>query len=147
MIDGEKTALELMDDIYSLAYWMTGSEKSSSDLLNRVYLHVDIESPEKEVIRMFRICYFDSIGFDTDFSLTNDDCLPEETLTQSLRRCFEDIKLTVLLSEISGLKHRDISEITGRSLETIRTWLFWGRKQVDNGTFLNFFPMLKAVGF
>lgn len=35
MNDGNKTPLDLMDDIYSLAYWMTGSEKSASDLFKQ----------------------------------------------------------------------------------------------------------------
>ncbi|WP_236848152.1 hypothetical protein [Chlorobaculum limnaeum] len=51
MIEEKKTPLDLMDDIYSLAYWMTGSEKSASDLLNSVYLNVDIASSEMEIIK------------------------------------------------------------------------------------------------
>lgn len=147
MIDGGKTPLDLMDEVYSLAYWMTGSERSASDLLNRVYLNIDIEGPEKEVIRMFRTCYFDSIGIDAGFGLTNNKCMPEKKLTLSWRRCFEDIKLSVLLSEISRFNHQDISEITGRTLETIRVWLSWGRKQVDHGTLLNYLPLSKAASF
>jgi len=147
MIDVKKMPIDLMDDIYSLAYWMTSSEKSASDLLNRVYLNVDIESSEKEVIKMFRNCYFDSIGVELISGFTNNLYRPENNFTQSFLRWFEDIKLSVLLSEISCLKHRDISEITGESLETIRMWLSWGRKQVGNGNLFNYCPLSKAVGF
>lgn len=147
MNDGNKTPLDLMDDIYSLAYWMTGSEKSASDLLNRVYVNVDIENSEIEVIKMFRICYFESIGVELDSCITSNICPPEENLTHSMWKWLEDIKLSVLLSEISRLKHCDISEITGKSVDTIRMWLSWGRKQVGDGNMLNYFPFLKAAVF
>lgn len=138
MIEEKKTPLDLMDDIYSLAYWMTGSEKSASDLLNSVYLNVDIASSEMEIIKMFRICYFDSVRAESGSGVANNVSRSEEKLTQSLWRRFDDIKLSVLLSEISRLKYSDISEITGKSIETIRMWLSWGRKQVGKGTLLNY---------
>lgn len=138
MIEEKKTPLDLMDDIYSLAYWMTGSEKSASDLLNSVYLNVDIASSEMEIIKMFRICYFDSVRAESGSGVANNVSRSEEKLTQSLWRRFDDIKLSVLLSEISRLKYSDISEITGKSIETIRMWLSWGRKQVGAGTLLNY---------
>lgn len=145
MIDEKKTPLDLMDDMYSLAYWLTGSENTASDLLNRVYLNVDIESSEMEIIKMLRICYFDSIGVELNSDITNNMFQLEENLTQSFWRWFEDIKFSVLLSEISRLKHSDISEITGKSIDTIRLWLSWGRKQVGNGNMLNYFPLMKEA--
>jgi hypothetical protein len=147
MIDVIKTPIDVMDDIYSLAYWMTGSEKSASDLLNRVYLNVNIESSEMEVIKMFRICYFDSIGVELGSSVTNNLYRPDEDLTQFLWGWFEDIKLSVLLSEIFRLQYCDISEITGKSIETIRMWLSWGRKQIGKGNMFNYYHLSKAAGF
>jgi DNA-directed RNA polymerase specialized sigma24 family protein len=41
-----------------------------------------------------------------------------------------DIKLSVLLSDVSGLKHRTISHIIGKPIETIRVWLSAGRKSL-----------------
>ncbi|NTW63415.1 MAG: hypothetical protein HGA46_04855 [Chlorobiaceae bacterium] len=43
------------------------------------------------------------------------------------------MKLSVLLSEIAGLKHLEISKITETSLETVRSWLSRGRKLFVNG--------------
>jgi DNA-directed RNA polymerase specialized sigma24 family protein len=139
------TQLDLIDEIYSLGYWMTGSKKDASDLLRRTYLNADKNSSEAELIRRFRICYFDSIGQVpvSGFIETLDQS--KESLTKSLWKWFEDIKLTVLLSEIPGLKHREIGEITGNTLETIRLWLSWGRKQLKNGKLLNYSPMSKAT--
>jgi hypothetical protein len=117
MIDGKKTPLDLMGDIYSLAYWMTGSEKSANDLLNRVYLNIDIESSEMEVIKMFRICYFDSIGVELSSDITNNMCLPEDGLTESLWKWFDDIKLSVLMPRYINL----FPEMRG-SLVMSQTW-------------------------
>jgi hypothetical protein len=144
MIKEKKTPLDLMDDIYGLAYWMTGSEKAASELLKRTYLKADIQCSEAELLRIFRICYFDSIGQESTYGFTETLDQSEESLTRSLWKWFEDIKFTVLLSEISGMNHRDISEITGNSLETIRLWLSWGRKQIINGNFFNY-PLLSKA--
>jgi hypothetical protein len=137
MTDENNTPLDLIDEIYSLAYWMTGSTKDASKLLKRTYLNTDKNSSASELIKKFRVCYFDSIGQVpvSGFMATFDQ--PKESLTQSLWKWYEDIKLTVLLSEITGLKHRDICEITGNTLETIRLWLSWGRNQLKNGILLN----------
>ncbi len=51
----------------------------------------------------------------------------------ALLRRDADIKLSVLLSAISGLKHRAISKIIGKPLDTIRVWLFNGRKSLAEG--------------
>jgi hypothetical protein len=145
MIGGMKTRLELMDEIYSLGYWMTGSQKAANDLLTSTYLGTNIASSEPELIRIFRNRYFKSIGKqDTEGDFTDTLDQSKESLARSLWTWAEDIKLTVLLSEISKLKYCDISEITGKSLETIRLWLAWGRKQVGNGSLMNYTLMSKA---
>ena len=57
MIRISKTPLDILDDIYSLAFWMTGSEKASNELVNRTYLNVDFNTQEtdllKERVRMY----------------------------------------------------------------------------------------------
>jgi hypothetical protein len=142
MIEEKNTQLDVIDDIYSLAYWMTGSDKDASDLLRRTYLESGKNSSKIELIRKFRICYFESIGQSplSGFMETLDQSM--ESLTQSLWKWCEDIKLAVLLSEIPGLKHRDICEITGNTPDTIRLWLSWGRKQLKNGTLLHQYRLL-----
>lgn len=145
MIEETHTQLDVIDEIYTLAYWMTGSRKDARNLLRRTYLNADRNSSESELIKKFRICYFDSIGQVPDTGFTENLDQSKESLTKSLWKWVEDIKLTVLLSEIPGWKHRDIGEITGNTLETIGLWLSWGRKQLQNGTLLNYAPLSNAA--
>lgn len=112
MLEEKNTQLDVIDDIYSLAYWMTGSDKDASDLLRRTYLESGKNSSKIELIRKFRICYFESKGQSpmSGFIEILDQSM--ESLRPSLWKWCEDIKLAVLLSEIPGLKHRDICEKT-----------------------------------
>ncbi|NTW53013.1 MAG: RNA polymerase subunit sigma-24 [Chlorobiaceae bacterium] len=131
MIQIKKTPMDLINDIYSLAYWMTGSEKASSELVSRTYLNIQVDAPETELIRTFRECYIETYGQNTELHI------PETPgtyrgLVESLRQWTADIKLSVLLSDLSGLKHAQISAIIGKPVETIRLWLFWGRKFLVN---------------
>jgi hypothetical protein len=68
MIKAQRTPLDLMDDIYSLAHWLTGSETKATELVNRTYLNVDHLTSETEVFTTFRTCYFESLdqGDDTN---------------------------------------------------------------------------------
>lgn len=127
MIEIKKTPLDLIDDIYSIAYWMTGSEKASSDLVSSTYLNTDLNVEQTDVLRTFRDCYLDTYGQNTELEIQESDCAPA-SLIDSFKQWTADIKLSVLLSEITGLKHAQISEVIGKPVDTIRLWLFWGRK-------------------
>ncbi|MCF8382359.1 MAG: RNA polymerase subunit sigma-24 [Chlorobium sp.] len=128
MIPITKTPLDLLDDIYSIAYWMTGSEAESRELVNRTYLSAGTDTPEPELLKTFRECYIDRFGQQTDFCLNEKPCKTLGRLAATIKNRAADIKLSVLLSEISGLRHRDISDILEKPVETIRMWLYWGRK-------------------
>ena len=128
----KKTPLDLLDDIYSLAYWMTGSESVSHDLVNKTYLYANTKTRERELLKTFRRCYVDQFGQYTEFCISGKPCKTHLQLIDSLRQWTADIKLSVLLSEISGLKHRQISDIVGKPVDTIRLWLYWGRKLLAN---------------
>jgi hypothetical protein len=136
MIQIKMTPLDLLDDIYSLAFWMTGNEKVSNELVSNTYLNTDFEAPEAEVLKTFRECYIDRFGQAADLGMHEATGSCGKGLIDSLRQWAADIKLSVLLSEISGLKHRQISDIVGAPVETIRLWLFWGRKFLVNDSFL-----------
>jgi hypothetical protein len=124
----KKTAFDLLDDIYSLALWMTGSEKISQELVRSTYLSAKTGTEEKELLKRFRECYMSRFGQSTDFCTGEKSCKNHLQLMDSMIQWSADIKLSVLLSEISGLKHRQISEIVGKPVETVREWLLWGRK-------------------
>ncbi len=128
MIHIRKTPLELLDDIYSLAYWMTGSEESSADLVNRTYVTIDHDAQEKELLKTFRECYVDTYGQTASLHMTDEDTAAKSSLITAMKQKAADVKLSVLISEISGLHHAQIAEIFGKPVETIRLWLFWGRK-------------------
>ncbi|MCG8342991.1 MAG: RNA polymerase subunit sigma-24 [Chlorobiales bacterium] len=128
MIRINKTPLDLLNDIYSLAYWMTGSEKASDELVNNTYLNADISTQETDLLKIFRRCYVDRYGQDTELGMNENGNGTATSVFAKLRERAADVKLSVLLSEISGLKHKQISEIMDRPVDTIRLWLFWGRK-------------------
>lgn len=135
MIEIKKTPLDLIDDIYSLAYWMTGNEKASSELVTCTCQSTDLEAPETEVLRTFRDCYIDTYGQHADLDI-HETSGTQVSLIDSLKQWTADIKLSVLLSEISGLRHAQISDIIGKPVDTIRLWLFWGRKFFAHDHFL-----------
>ena len=128
----KKTPLDLLDDIYSLAYWMTGSENVSHDLVNKTYLFANTRTRESDLLKTFRKCYVDQFGQHADFCISGKICKTHLQPIESLRQWAADIKLSVLLSEISGLQHREISDIVGKPIDTVRLWLYWGRKLLAN---------------
>ncbi|NHQ60985.1 RNA polymerase subunit sigma-24 [Chlorobium sp. BLA1] len=132
----KKTPLDLLNDIYSLAYWMTGSEDESRDLVNLTYRSANKETKESDLLRTFRKCYVERFGQYADFCIPDAPCTQQHHLLDSLKQWSADIKLSVLLSEISGLQHRQISEIVGKPVETIRLWLLCGRKLLVNDTMM-----------
>jgi DNA-directed RNA polymerase specialized sigma24 family protein len=129
----KKSPLDLLDDIYSLAYWMTGREDESHDLVNLTYLYANTRTKESDLLTTFRKCYVERFGQNADFCISdNQQCTGQHPILESLKQWAADIKLSVLLSEISGLKHRQIAEIVGKPVDTVRLWLFWGRKLLVN---------------
>ncbi len=129
----KKTALDLVNDIYSLAYWMTGNEAVSSDLVYNTYLSANTKTEERVLLKTFRECYMARFGQNNDFYWNQSFVPPVDSLMQWAA----DIKLSVLLAEISGLKHLQISEIVGKPVETVRLWLFWGRKLLSSTNQVN----------
>jgi DNA-directed RNA polymerase specialized sigma24 family protein len=135
MIEIKKTPLDLIDDIYNLAYWMTGNENASRELVSSTCLNTDLEAPETDVLKTFRDCYLDTYGQNTELDMHETARTPL-SLIDSLRGWAADIKLSVLLSEITGLRHSQIADVLGKPVDTIRLWLFWGRKFMAHDHFL-----------
>jgi hypothetical protein len=135
MIQIKKTPMDLIDDIYSLAFWMTGNEKVSSDLVSCTYLNTDFDAHEEQILKTFRNCYIDTFGQKAALDI-HETATTVHGVMDSMRQWAADIKLSVLLSEISGLKHNQISDIIGKPVETVRLWLYWGRKFLVNDNLL-----------
>ena len=136
MDTAKRTPLDLMDEIYSLAYWLTASESEATELVNNTYLNIDNDCTETDVYKAFRACYLDSIEED-GFSLPETPCYSKERLEKVLIKQVADIRLSVLLSASAELKHREIANIIGKPLDTIRVWLFEGRKSLARGICFN----------
>ncbi|MFZ4525300.1 MAG: RNA polymerase subunit sigma-24 [Chlorobium sp.] len=132
MTSTEKTSLDILNDVYSIAWWMTCSEQDSQDLVYKSYLHADTTTKEIELLKAFREHYINQFGQYTDFCISKNICQRHFQLLDSLKHCAADIKFSVLLNEISGLQHRQIAEIIGKPIDTIRTWLLWGRQLLIN---------------
>lgn len=133
MATEEREPLDLLNNLYSLGYWMTGSLKKTNELVLKTYRSIRSDTTEIEVFRTFREVYYEHAG---SFNLTSQptQCnYPDEELLVSLRQQETDKKLTVLLSEICGMNHRAISIIIGKPLDTVRTWLSSGRKSIVEG--------------
>jgi DNA-directed RNA polymerase specialized sigma24 family protein len=133
MIKKQRTPMALMDNMYTLAYWMTGSEAAANELVSRTYMSAGSNASERELFKTFRVCYFDYFAHDRVGGISKSSRKPAERLVASLLQRDADIKLSVLLSEISGLKHQMISKIIGKPLDTIRVWLSAGRKSLAEG--------------
>jgi hypothetical protein len=132
----KKTPLDILDDIYSLGYWMTGNKGVSQELVKRTYLYRDYGQDERVLLRTFRDCYIEEFGQEIDFWFSEKNGKEKIQITDSMKPWAADIKYSVLLSEISGLTQQQISDILDKPLETIRVWLFWGRKLFVNNFLL-----------
>lgn len=128
MTTNNKTPIELIDNIYSIAYWMTGNEAESRDLVNCTYLNADMKTPELDLLKTLRKCYLDRYGQQTEFCISDKTCKRDGNLLRTVKNRAADVKFSVLLSELSGLRHADISEVLEKPVDTIRKWLYWGRK-------------------
>ncbi|NTU97620.1 MAG: RNA polymerase subunit sigma-24 [Chlorobiaceae bacterium] len=124
----KKTSAELLDDIYTIAYWMTGSEEAASHLVYRTYLNVGTWTAELEVCKSFRDSYFDSYIHEKIACIPQPSCKTIAHLGEVIIQQEADVKLTVLFSEISGLKPCTIAQVIGVPLENIRLWLSSGRR-------------------
>ncbi|MCW8819021.1 MAG: hypothetical protein OQK61_01745, partial [Ignavibacteriaceae bacterium] len=129
---------DILDNIYSLAYWMTENEHASAELVKTTYSNAANCSQETDLLKSFRDSYVKRYGQDSDLYMKESAPGTDKSLRETIRQKAADVKLSVLLSEISGLKHRQISEIMEKPVETIRLWLLWGRKSLVNE------PLLKA---
>ncbi|KUL27645.1 hypothetical protein [Chlorobium limicola] len=129
----KREPMDLLDEIYSLGFWMTGSLKKTNELVYRTYQKLDSSASEIRVIKTFRDVYYDLFSLDDVTCREKASCFPDENLLVLLRQQETDRKMSVLFSEICGLKHRAISMIIGKPLDTVRLMLSSGRKSIADG--------------
>lgn len=128
MSNQSKSALEYIDDIYNLAYWMTGNEASTGMLVSQLYLNLDDKVTPIELFSNFRKLYLNSFG--QDIALNTDDLMlvEDSEVARAIVSLPADFKMVVLLADVAELNHSEISEVIGKPIDTVRSWLHWGRK-------------------
>lgn len=132
MRNQKKSALEYIDDIYNLAYWMTGNEASTGMLVSQLYLNLEEDVTAVELFSKFRGLYLNSFG--QEILLNTDDLMlvEDSEVARAIVTLPADFKLVVLLSDIADLSHSEIAEVIGKPIDTVRSWLHWGRKLVGH---------------
>ncbi|NTW49624.1 MAG: RNA polymerase subunit sigma-24 [Chlorobiales bacterium] len=123
-----KSVLEYIDDVYNLAYWMTGNEASTGMLVSQIYLNVDSEATATELFSQFRKLYLNAFG--QVIMLNTDDLMlvEDSQVARAIINLPADFKLVVLLADVVELTHAEIASIIGKPVDTVRSWLHWGRK-------------------
>jgi hypothetical protein len=136
MHDNSREPLDLLDQMYTVAYWMTGSLKQTNNLVFKTYQLVDSETTEVQLFRTFRTVFYEHCCLDTSSLVPHHDFENEEW-TDSVNNSQEiDGRFAVLLAEVCKLKHQAISKILDQPLEKIRLLLTSKRKAMLAG-FLN----------
>ena len=133
MSEEQRGPVELMDQMYIMAYWMTGSLKKTNNLVYTTYKQADSDISEIELFRTFRKVFLEQAASGGTICRHGGSRATREDLVDLLRQEEMDSRLTVLLSEICGLSHRAISMVLCKPLGTIRLWLSSGRKSLVDG--------------
>lgn len=134
MATKKRTPVELLDDIYNIALWMTGSKEGACHLVYRTYLKLNHETSENEALKAFRDSYFDCFVHDMIACIPQPSCKSMEHLGEIIIQQEADIKFAVLFSEISGLKPGSISKVIGVPPDVIKLWLSSGRKWLSESS-------------
>ena len=128
----KKTTVDLLNNIYSVAYWMTENENDSQNLVKKIYSDTKNKSSETELLKTLRTCYISQFGQSANFCISEQPWKTNLQLINALKDWAADIKLSVLIHEITGLQHQQISDIINQPIDIVRTWLLWGRKLLVN---------------
>lgn len=126
----EKEVVELIDDIYSISLWMTGSVKMSKELVINTFKGLDANTPKIEVLKKFRDCYFEKMELDRTVDTPNSSLVFLNQIKTVFLQQDTDRKLSALLSEVCKLDHHSIAQILGKPLDTVNLWLSDGRKKL-----------------
>lgn len=122
--------LERIDDVYNLAYWMSGDEATSGMLVSQTYLEGGNSATSVELFKAFRNVYLRSFGQEATIEQDSSVVVDDKDVARVLVTMAADFKLTVLLADIIGLSHAEIAQVIEQPLSTVRVWLHWGRKLI-----------------
>ncbi|MBM3163017.1 MAG: RNA polymerase subunit sigma-24 [Chlorobi bacterium] len=128
MDEPSRSVFDLEDKIYHLAFRMTSSKILARELVLWTYREAGANTSRHELLRRFRAYYFSNFSIDIFSCFLEAGCKPYDMQDDSSGRFYDDIKLAVLFADMFGLTHDEIAEINGADIETLKIWLWWGRK-------------------
>ncbi len=121
-------AMELIDDVYSVALWMTGDEASAGMLVSQTYLNNTGFKNAASLFKAFRNVYVRSYGQEGGFGAADAMNIDDAEVARAVINTSADFKLATLLADMVGLSHSQIAEVLDKPIDAIRLWLRWGRK-------------------
>ncbi len=122
--------LDAIDDVFNVAYWMTGNEATAGMLVSQTYSAVDKHASLVSLYKAFRENYLKAFGQTPVLSVEEAAEIADTDVARAVVALPTDFKMAVLLADIAGLSHRDIASVVGHSVEAVREWLHWGRKLI-----------------
>jgi hypothetical protein len=136
MTVNRREPLDLVDQMYTIAYWMTGSLKKANNLVYKTYQMVDSETSEVQLFKKFRTVLYAHLCLEVPSLVTHQDFENKESREPESDHQEVDGRLAVLLAEVCKLRHHSISKILGQPVDKIRLLLSSKRKSMLMG-FLN----------
>lgn len=122
--------LDAIDEVYNLAYWMTGNEATAGMLVSQTYSAIDKNATLVSLYRAFRENYLKAFGQAPVLSAEETAEIADTDVARAVVALPTDFKMAVLLADVAGLSHRDIAMVVETSVEAVREWLHWGRKLI-----------------
>lgn len=126
-IQNSAPPFDLVDNVFNLAYWMTGDEATAGMLVSQTFLSPDAMTTRPSVFKAFRTVYLRSFGQNAELS-ADVSRIDDGEVARAVVSLPADFKMVVLLADVEGIPHREIADIVGKPLDTVRSWLHWGRK-------------------
>jgi hypothetical protein len=121
------SAMDAIDEVYNLAYWMTGSEASAGMLLSQTYQTMTESSSLADAYRALRENYVRSFGNKPVVSEESVGFIDDADVARAVLNLPADFKMVVLLADVAALSHDEIASIIEMPIDTVRAWLHWGR--------------------
>ncbi len=122
--------LDAIDDVFNVAYWMTGNEATAGMLVSQTYNAMDKHASLVSLYKSFRENYLKAFGQTPVLSAEEAAEIADTDVARAVVALPTDFKMAVLLADIAGLSHRDIATVVETSVEAVREWLHWGRKLI-----------------
>jgi DNA-directed RNA polymerase specialized sigma24 family protein len=124
-----RSVFDLEDKIYHLAFRMTSSKILARELVQWTYRDAGVLTSLHELLRRFRAYYFSHFSIDLFSCFLAAECSRLiDPSDDSTGRYYDDIRLAVLLADMFDMTHHEVAEIHGTDPQTMKIWLWWGRK-------------------